>query len=75
MGTSVFYIRKDRAMVKALIDLIIALFHNKTQVSNETVKNIVSLRAEGNISLQNGKYITDEDIEKLRKKVKKLKFS
>ncbi len=61
-------------MVLAFIDLVKALFHKTTKVPEKEVKRIVALYSEGNISLQNGLYITESDIIKEKKKIKKLKF-
>lgn len=45
------------------------------QDQRNLVRGIVARLARGNISLQQGHYILDEDIEKLRERNRNLKFS
>jgi len=52
---------------------VATMFHSmslpkdRTKEKKKIVKQLVSLFSSGNVSLQSGRYITEEDVEKMRK--------
>lgn len=43
--------------------------------SNDTARNLVSRYSKGNVSLQNGKYVTANEKDRRKKELMKIKFS